>query len=246
LISVSVVSHGQGALVGRLLDDLARIPAVRRGEVILTYNVDEPDVDAPAAAALPLRAVRNRAPRGFGANHNAAFAMSRGDFFCVLNPDVRLAQDPFPALLEALEARGVGVAAPLVVSPGGAVEDSARRFHTPLALLGRALGRGAIDYPGAATAFSPDWVAGMFMLFRREAFERVGGFDERYFLYYEDIDVCARLRLAGYDVRVVPAARAVHDAQRRSHRDLRYLAAHLRSALRYFTSDTYTRIMRRR
>jgi N-acetylglucosaminyl-diphospho-decaprenol L-rhamnosyltransferase len=245
LISVSVVSHGQAALVGRLLGDLGRIPAVRGGEVILTYNIDEPEVDV--AAALPLHVVRNPAPRGFGANHNAAFRRSRGEHFCVLNPDVRLPRDPFPTLLHALETSGTGVAAPLIVTPGGAVEDSARRFHTPLDLLRKAFTGGVrLDYPHAESAYSPDWIAGMFMLFRREAFQRVGGFDERYFLYYEDNDICARLRLAGYGVRLEPAARAVHDARRRSHRDPRYLAAHLRSALRYFTSDAYAAVMRRR
>jgi N-acetylglucosaminyl-diphospho-decaprenol L-rhamnosyltransferase len=246
LISVSIVSHGQGALVRRLLADLNRIPAVRGGEVILTHNIPEPDPHE-RPGSMPFRIVRNAAPRGFGANHNAAFMTSRSEYFCVLNPDVRLSADPFPELLGALEAPGVGVAAPLIVSPGGAVEDSARRFHTPFALIRRAFARRVcLDYPGESSAFSPDWVAGMFMLFRRTAFERVGGFDERYFLYYEDVDICARLRLAGYDVRMVPGVRAVHDAQRHSHRDLRYLAEHLRSALRYFTSDAYAGVMRRR
>jgi GT2 family glycosyltransferase len=165
----------------------------------------------------------------------------------VLNPDVRLAHNPFPALLEELESPGVGVGAPLIVNSSGRIEDSGRRFHTPLSLFRKTLRQGIhLDYPHEQNTFSPDWVAGMFMLFRREVFERVGGFDERYFLYYEDIDICARLRLAGYDVRMVTGVRAVHDAQRRSHRDLRHLAWHLRSAIRFFTSDSYARVMRRR
>jgi N-acetylglucosaminyl-diphospho-decaprenol L-rhamnosyltransferase len=247
MISFSIVSHGHGPLVEQLLGDLKSMPAVRGGEIILTQNVPEPGWNGPPADALPLQVVRNHAPRGFGANHNAAFHRSRGDHFCVLNPDVRLSRDPFPALLDALETPEVGLTAPLIVSPGGSVEDSARRFHTPLALLRKAVSRGVrLDYPDAESAFSPDWVAGMFMLFRREAFERVGGFDERYFLYYEDVDICARLRLAGYDVRLVPSVQAVHDARRRSHRELRYLTAHVRSAVRYFTSEVHATVMRRR
>jgi GT2 family glycosyltransferase len=246
VISVSIVSHRQGDRVNELLGDLDRHCAGPL-EVIVTQNVPEPEPDRRRARSMPVAVLRNAAPRGFGANHNAAFARSGGEFFCVLNPDVRLSLDPFPALREALGSAGAGVAAPLIVSPDGAVEDSARRFPTPWSLVRKAFARGVrLDYPGADSAFSPDWVAGMFMLFRREAFERVGGFDERYFLYYEDVDVCARLRLAGYDVRLVPAVRAVHDAQRRSHRDLAYLAAHVRSALRYFTSESYAGVMRRR
>jgi len=246
LVSVSIVSHGQGRYARSLLGDL-RTHCRGPLEIVVTENIRETTaIDWPSAGYPPLRVLQNRVPRGFAANHNAAFHDTRGEFFCVLNPDVRLVHDPFPALVAALAAPGTGVAAPLIVGPVGALEDSARRFHTPLALLRRALARGVhLDYPNLGGAFSPDWVAGMFMLFRREAFARVGGFDERYFLYYEDIDICARLRLAGYDVRLVSEVRAVHDAQRRSHRDLRYFAAHLRSALRYFTSDTYARIMRR-
>jgi GT2 family glycosyltransferase len=84
-----------------------------------------------------------------------------------------------------------------------------------------------------ALPFSPDWIAGMFMLFRSELFREVGGFDERYFLYYEDVDLCFRLRQHGYEVILVPDARAVHFAQRQSHRNLRYLLWHVRSLVRF-------------
>jgi GT2 family glycosyltransferase len=77
----------------------------------------------------------------------------------------------------------------------------------------------------------------MFMLFRREVFERAGGFDERYFLYYEDVDLCRRLAALGYRVELVPAARVVYDARRRSRgRDFRHALWHLASMLRYFSS----------
>jgi GT2 family glycosyltransferase len=156
----------------------------------------------------------------------------------VLNPDVRLESDPFPALTRALADERVGVAAPVVLAPGGEIEDSARRYPTPLSVAKKAFARRpALDYAVGQQPFSPDWVGGMFMLFRREVFERAGGFDERYFLYYEDVDLCRRLAALGYRVELVPAARVVHHARRRSHgRDLRHALWHLASMLRYFTS----------
>jgi GT2 family glycosyltransferase len=243
-LSVSIVSHGQGALARRLLEDLKQYCSDSI-EVLLTENI--PEADSAAGASDRIERVRNSSPRGFGANHNEAFRRSRGSRFCVLNPDVRLASDPFPALLKELESNTTGVVAPLIVNSSGDIEDSARRFPTPLGLLRKALGRApALDYPLTQDTYSPDWIAGMFMLFRRDAFERVSGFDERYFLYYEDIDLCARLRLAGYDVRVVPRVRAVHDAQRRSHRDPMHLAWHVASILRFFNSPVYRRAIQRR
>jgi hypothetical protein len=232
-VCVSVVSHLQAVLVRSLLEDLA---AHCGGaiEVVLTVNVDEPLPFVPGEFGYPVELVRNSAPRGYGANHNAAFRMCRRKAFCVLNPDIRLAANPFPALLEELERGRTGVVAPRIADPAGRTEDSARRFPTLGSLAAKAMGRAnALDYEIGASPFSPDWIAGMFMLFGSEAFKAVGGFDERYFLYYEDVDICARLRAAGYGVRLVPAMSAVHHARRASRRDWRHRAWHLRSALRY-------------
>ena len=233
-VCVSVVSHLQARLLGSLLEDLA---AHCRDtiEVILTLNVEEPLPFKLADFAYPIELVRNRAPRGFGANHNAAFRLCRQRAFCVLNPDIRLAANPFPVLLHELQCDRTGVVAPRVVDPAGRTEDSARRFPTLRILVAKALGRaGARDYAlDYETGFSPDWVAGMFMLFTHDAFRAVGGFDERYFLYYEDVDICDRLRAADYDVRLVPAASAVHDARRASRSDWRHRTWHLQSIVRY-------------
>lgn len=231
---MSVVSHGQGSLVAALLKDLAAC-ATPPGEVILTLNIAETLPFSEQDFCFPLVMVRNAARKGFGENHNAAFRRSRGGMFCVLNPDIRLEEDPFPALVSRLQDLRVGVVAPLIVNPQGEVEDSARRFPTPLSILGKALGaKPAAEYEIGSGPVFPDWVAGMFMVFRREVFESLGGFDERYFLYYEDVDLCARLRAAGFQTVLEPGARAIHQARRESHRNWRYRAWHLRSMLRFF------------
>jgi len=233
-VSISVVSHGHAGLVASLLADIAdriRTPI----EVILTMNLPEALPFDPARFAFPLRIVENPAPRGFAANQNAAFRVSRGGFYCVLNPDIRIERDPFPELLKCLRDPAAGVAAPLIRSPAGAIEDNARRFPTPLSILRKALlRRTEVDYPIGDESIHPDWVAGMFMVFPREVFRALGGFDERYFLYYEDVNLCARLMLAGKQVVLCTAAFAVHDARRQSQSSLRYMRWHLSSMTRYF------------
>ena len=232
-VSVSIVSHGQAALVGKLLDDLTRL-APDGIEVIVTENVPEGLDLSRHAFPFEVTMVRNPKRKGFGANHNAAFARAGGKFFAVLNPDIRLLDDPFPSLCEAAAEQGIGVAAPVVLSPAGAVEDSARRFPTPAALVRRLLiGSHGKDYPIVGARIAPDWVAGMFMLFSRGSFEAVSGFDEHYFLYYEDVDLCWRLREAGLVAAVVTGARVVHDARRDSHRKLTYLRHHLAGMFRF-------------
>ncbi len=241
-ISVSVVSHGQAALVALLLEDLRRHKPSGI-EVLLTLNTEEALPLDPASFPFPLTTIRNPAPRGFGSNHNSAFARARGAFFCVLNPDIRLPRDPFPALVAELQDASVGAAAPLILDPAGAVEASARPFPTFLGLVRKALGLEPQSYYDIGEkSLSPDWVAGMFVVLRREVFAAVGGFDAGYHLYYEDVDLCARLRLAGYDVRLVPAASAVHHARRQSRAELRYAFWHMRSMSRYLTSDLRRRL----
>lgn len=230
---ISVVSHGHGELVALLLRDIAahvRVPV----RVLLTQNL--PEADPPAAQALPypLQIIRNPRPRGFGANHNAAFRLSEAGYFCVLNPDVRLSADPFAPLLAELGEAQVGVVAPAVHTPDGRPEANARRFPTVASLLHKAaFGAPAAEYVPGASPCAVDWVSGVCMLFSGEVFARAQGFDERFYLYYEDVDLCARLRALGYRTHLVPAARVVHAARHDSHRHLRYLGWHLASMARY-------------
>lgn len=235
-LTLSIVSHGQGELAGALLQDIARLN-LEDVEIILTLNLPEelPFADAGGAASA-VKILRNDRPRGFAANHNAAFVQSSGEYFCVLNPDARLPANPFPALLQEAAKREVGVVAPMILDARGECEDSARKFPTFISLLKRVTGAAErLDYGVPSAPFSPDWVAGMFMLFRSEVYRGIGGFDERFFLYYEDVDICRRLRAKGLDVRWLPQVPVTHLAQRKSRRDLRHMSWHLRSMLLYLS-----------
>lgn len=232
-LTVSVVSHGQNELMRPLLHDLEREYG-RDLALVVTQNIPEPAAPGLEGLGCVHELIVNPRPKGFGANHNAAFARCRTEFFCVVNPDVRLRGNPFPALIAAASAPDVGVAGPLVRSPAGGVEDSARRFPTPRRLLAKIIeAQHRSDYPPDRGPLTVDWVAGMFMLFRSEAFRRIGGFDEAYFLYYEDVDLCFRLRRAGLASVYEPRAEVVHDARRASRRSARLALHHGASMLRF-------------
>ena len=244
-VTVSVISHRQGRLVRTLLEDLDRYCA-GACEVILTVNAPE-DLDlATAGRRNPVTIVENAVPRGFAANHNAAFRSVHTPYFCVINPDVRLKLNPFPVLSSVLEDSRVGVVAPLVRNSSGAIENSARKFPTPKILARKALGLNSEPVPcNGSELIEPDWVGGMFMLFRSDLYRTLGGFDEGYFLYYEDIHLCARLRVAGMRVILEPRVEIIHDAQRASHRNLRHAWWHATSILRFFRSEAYQELGRR-
>ena len=239
-ILVSVISHNQTALVVTLLDGLREHCRKHEFTVVLTLNAGESFPYDPEIFGFPVTVIRNARPKGFGANHNAAFRAAKADYFCVLNPDIRLAEDPFPSLCSLLYERKAGVVAPLIVNTNGEIEDSARRLPTFLRILERFAGLGRrLEYEIGEGPVFPDWLAGMFLMFPGSLFAEMGGFDERYFLYCEDADLCTRIRLAGYDVALDPSVRVVHDARRESHRNLRHFAYHLGSLAKFFASRTY-------
>ncbi|WPL18853.1 Rhamnosyltransferase WbbL [Thiorhodovibrio winogradskyi] len=231
-VLVSIVSHNQDFLVANLLEDLSKLETSI--SILVTDNLPPTD-QYPVEGTSRIKRKTNRMPKGFAENHNSAFSHCGSPFFCVVNPDVRFLTNPFPQLLDCFADPRVGVAAPLVLASSGNLEDSARSFPTPRQLLAKFL-RIKMDISHNTTRHPVlvDWVAGMFMLFRAEAFRDVGGFDEKFYLYYEDVDICARLWRAGWKVIYYPGISIIHDAQRTSRHDPRYMRWHATSMLRYF------------
>jgi N-acetylglucosaminyl-diphospho-decaprenol L-rhamnosyltransferase len=229
-ITVSIVSHGHARWVQRLVPQVLACPQV--AHLILTRNIAE-EIGLPSDSRLSF--VDNMAAKGFGANHNAAFRACRTPYFCVLNPDVWWTDDPFPDLLSCLEASRAAVAGPLVVGPDGHSADSIRRFPTILSLLRKAVGGddGRYQTTFGASCFPADWVAGMCMLFQSADFAAVGGFDEAFFLYYEDVDICARLWYSGRPVTACTKSLVTHSAQRASRHRAVYMRRHLASMALY-------------
>lgn len=231
LIAVSIISHGHGAMVERLAGSLLKCEGVSR--IIVTKNIPEA-LELPSSDKLLV--IENDHPKGFGANHNDAFKHCTEPFFCPLNPDIELIDNPFPELLATIDRTGSSLVAPLVVAPDGSIEDSLRRFPTIPSLVRKFFkgDDGRYVLSDLDTPFHPEWAAGMFLLFRSTDFARLGGFDEGYFLYYEDVDICVRAWRMGLRITACPKVRVVHDARRDSHRNWRHLRWHLGSMARYF------------
>ena len=230
MITASIVSHGHGEMVSRLVEQLLVFPEI--SQVIVTLNIPENLIFREDRRVI---VIENLIPQGFGSNHNAAFMQNTSPFFCVLNPDVTFVDNPFGVLLSGLQRTAAVLAAPLVVDLEGHIQDSLRGFMTPWRMLKRVLkvSHGAYDVAPGAEPFYSEWVAGMFMLFDQESFARLHGFDTVYFMYCEDADICTRLWMMGGKVVAVPGAVAVHQAQRASHVNIRHLYWHLASMIRY-------------
>lgn len=251
-VNFSVVSHMHGHCVLECLHALGS-HSVGSGHglrVLITLNKPEPELERSLRQTqwpFDVRIIKNPKPLGFGANHNQAFAhaqaLGQGDWFVVMNPDVlwpadaqlfwqQLAQDTWPA--------NVGLLCPQQTRVDGALQDFAHKLPTPWGSLGRSVRRLlGLQPSGMALAVeTADWVNGACMVWRAPVFAALGGFDERFHLYGEDVDICLRLQLAGYAMAAAPVA-VMHHAQRQTGRSWRHLAWHVSSLAKLWTSPSF-------
>lgn len=243
-ITVSIVSHGHGAQVDALLRQLQTLDEPRLRRVIVTLNLPEPALlEGLRERRWPfhLEIIENAVPAGFGANHNRAFerdGLRDGrPLFAVLNPDLRLHANPFGAMATMLEGDGrIGAVYPVQIDAAGGRQDHERLLPTPARLLSRHLLRRPIEM---SEERPPDWVNAAFLLLRRVAYARVGGFDEGFHMYCEDVDLCLRLQLDGWRLERARGVLVEHAAQRASRRQARHLLWHVASLWRLWRSPSW-------
>jgi hypothetical protein len=193
--------------------------------------------------------IRNPANVGFGRAVNQAAAVATAPRLLLVNPDCRLVSGAISTLRSVLDAEpSCAVVGPRIFDPDGTVQGSARGDPDMLTgLFGRTgalrvllpflpvARRNVVVEDAVRTGASSvvvDWLSGACMLIRRDAFTAAGGFDERFFLYWEDADLCRRLRNRGFQVRYVPGASAVHQVGRSSQ-------TARRSSIRAFHASAY-------
>ncbi len=246
-LSVIIVSYRTPEHLRRCLEVLAAQPGGREREILVVDNASGDESPEVARSFSGVRLIETGANLGFAGGVNRGLAEARGRFLAVLNPDIQVHPGSLDRLVDFLEAHpGTGLAAPKLLNPDGSLQYSCRRFYTLSTILLRrtVLGRlfpraGALrrhlmlDYDHAS-ARAVDWVAGAAMVVRREALDDVGPMDERYFLYFEDVDWCTRMQARGWLVHYVPESVMTHHWQRAS-RNLGLAARrHLGSGLRFY------------
>ena len=232
-IGAAIVSYNTAALLRRCLESVV---ADARGPVLVIDNKSSDGSADLVHHEFPGVRLRSEAVnRGYGAAANVAVRELGTPYVLLLNADTVLTPGALNALAGYLDANPrVAIAGPRIVNAAGRYERSAHSFPTPTSLLlharwwpGPQSERPSMTsshqeqerQPGRLVALSRrkewhprsvDWVLGAALAIRREAFEAVKGFDEAYFLYQEEIDLCFRLRAAGWEVHYAPVATVFH------------------------------------
>ena len=223
-LSVIVVSWNTRDVLRRCLASVSRHLAGADYECLVVDNASvdgSPEMVAHEFPAVQL--LRQPTNAGFGAGCNAGMRTARGRYFLLLNSDTELLDDGALRLVARLEASaGVGVVGPRIVLGDGRLQASARRFPSLGRLLLASLWLHRLLPPARAARLllgpywdhaeerEADWVVGAAMFVRREVFEETGGFDERIFLYGEEVEWCRRIRARGWSVLFSPLGSVRH------------------------------------
>lgn len=257
-LSIVTVNYNKPHFIRHLLQGLE----TSRPSVEFEYLVvDNASVDGSAEAIAQqfpwAKLIRSSKNLGFGGGNNLALREARGEYIFLCNPDLTL----FPGELEKWvewmdEHPDVGISSPRVLNPDGTDQISCYRFPTLLTPLLRRSFLGQLPYARRAVSDytmsdmdrereqDVDWVFGAAVLIRRDILDKIGLFDERFFMYFEDADLCRRAWEAGSRVSYTPVAKVMHYHQRESRvrKSLEFLAlftnslarAHFLSGLKYF------------
>jgi N-acetylglucosaminyl-diphospho-decaprenol L-rhamnosyltransferase len=219
-VDVIVVSHNSAGELAACVGPLAGAPGVH----VTVVDSASTDGSLASVADLDVDAVPLADNRGFAHACNVGWRRGSGEYVLFLNPDATLAPDALRRLVEVAEATpGIGVVAPKIVEPDGTLDFSLRRYPQLRTRYAQALFLHRL-FPSASwsdeTIRDPrayaeprtfEWASGACLLVAREVLERLGGLDEGFFLYCEDLDLCRRLRDAGYALRFEPSAVAIHE-----------------------------------
>lgn len=233
-----------------LRECLRSIDAGRGGLDVEVIVVDSASVDGSnemVRAEFPwVRLIPCEENVGFPRGNNIGLVEARGDYLLLLNPDTVVLDDALAVLMTYLTTRlDVGAVGPMLLNPDGSIQSSRRRFPTLAtgffestwleglvpALLRRYY---ALDLPDDATA-DVDWLTGACIMVPRAVYEQIGGLDEGYFMYSEELDWCRRIKEAGWRVVYLPRARIIHHVGKSSEQAV--TARHInfqRAKLRYF------------
>jgi GT2 family glycosyltransferase len=249
-VSIIIVSYNTCEFLRRCLTSLREDPSRLVGEIIVVDNASTDGSREMIGNGFPeVTLVSNPSNVGYARAVNQGIRAAAGRYFLILNPDIETGASAIESLREFMEKTpDSGIVACRLLNPDGTLQMSCRTFYTlPVVLLRRTfLGR---LFPNSAlirrhlmsdwdhlSDREVDWVTGACMMVRREAYESVGGMDERFFLYFEDVDWCYRMKKHGWKVYYVHSGEMIHHYRRQSARisSGRKLLSHVLSTFRFY------------
>lgn len=236
-LSVIIVNYNVRQFLENALSSIYRALEGIEAEVFVVDNAsDDGSVEMVKTKFPQVFLIENTANVGFARANNAALKLARGRYLLFINPDTVVQEDTVNVMMRFLDEHpDAGLAGCKVLNPDGSFQLPCRRsFPTPWVAFTKIFGLSALfpqsrlfgkynlTYLSTEETYPVDAVSGSFMMLRREVYEKVGGLDEAFFMYGEDLDWCYRIRQAGYQVYYVHSTKIIHfkgESTRRSDID---------------------------
>lgn len=242
-VTAVIVTFNSGDVLAECLDSLL---AATVSSIIVVDNLSTDETISIATARPQVQLVVSADNRGFAAANNRGLALTKTPFVLFINPDTLVTPpDAIQGLIEFMTAHPqAAAAAPRLRWPNGAIQPYAFGSDpTPAYIIRRALYRHLLRRPmhdwQSAEAQQVDWVSGACLLARTGALKEIGGWDESFFMYFEDNDLCRRLRLAGWQVWHAPLASIVHKGGQADYADSQRRRAYYAGLLHYLRKHVH-------
>ena len=252
-LAVVIINYNAGEYLARCVQSVVHRAGGIDVDVLVIDNASHDGSATAAAARTPqMRLIENATNRGLSAAWNQGAREVDAPWILFLNPDAELVAGDLGALVRAGEARpDVALLGPVIRNPDGTIYESGRVFPGVVQAVGHAFLGPFVPANRFTRAYRQtdwdrmterevDWVSGAAMLLRRSAFEQVGGFDEAFWLYGEELDLGTRLRNAGWKVLATPALEVMHVGGVSTGRSRRTHLEHSRSVYRYYRKHRAT------
>lgn len=231
-ILVSIISTNQINMVKKLLKCFLKI---KHNNIIFSIIINDKSekVDLKKFESLKLNIIKNNEIKGFAKNHNYSFKQFYSDYFLIINPDITFNKLKLNEMIKFLKKNKKIVATTLLAyNKKNEIQDSGRSFPNIFSPFVRIFSK-KIDFNINKEINYVDWISGQFIFIESKIFKKIKGFDQKYFLYYEDVDLCKKIRNLKKKITLITNQKIIHYAQRKSKKNFKYLLIHLSSMIKY-------------
>jgi len=224
-LSIIIVNYNVKEFLLNLLKSILKASSQLKVEIIIVDNASEDGSPRVIKEKFPeIKLIENNINVGFGKANNQALKIAKGKFILLINPDAIVREDTLVKMVQFFrEHSACGLAGCKVLNPDGTLQLACRRsFPTPWVSFSKIVGLSKLfpksklfakynlTFLDENKTYEVDAVSGSFMMLRRETYSKIGGFDERFFMYGEDLDYCYRVKQAGYKVYYFAGAEVIH------------------------------------
>ena len=252
-ITISLVSHNQRYDLERLLPSLLSAASLVRSEILLIDNrSNDGTKEFIQQNFTRVDVIHNPKKAGYGENHNLNLQRTHGRFFVIMNSDMTVEHNVFTLLYNYMNQHpDVGIVSPKILNEDGTIQGLNKRYPTLLDLFLRRFVPKAIQCffkerlnyyemrdVGYNYTCDVPFISGSFMFCRADLLKSLGGFDPKYFLYFEDVDLCRKVQQT-HRTMYYPGVSVTHFWKRSAHSNLIYTYYFIKSAFRYFSKWGY-------